>query len=218
MKKICFIMLFFALGVLATAQEISIDFRYNVLQPEPSRDYFNWTFENKRIQDSYDATTGASRARSTREFDAARYDTMTSRRYTLPSGIRHLMMFPVAPQRYTDNFHLTVQEEGRRLRIRFIVYGTVYQILTDENKKIDVRNSCFFAENITESNSLISPLKARYVKPGGNANDINSLDWSKIEWKPDTADANSSRKYTGALTAGYTNGVLTVKGVLSPAG
>jgi hypothetical protein len=218
MKKICFIMLFFALASTLFAQEVTIDMRYNALRPEPSRDYFNWTFGNRRIQDSYDAVTGASAARSTREFDAVWYDTPASRRYTMPHGVRHLMLFPVAPQRYTDNFHLTVREEGQRLRIRFIVYGTAYQILTDENKNIDIRAGCFLAENITERSALVSPLRARYVKPGGNANDINALDWEKVNFVPDTAASNASRKYSGVLTAGYANGVLTIKGVLSPLG
>jgi hypothetical protein len=124
-------------------------------------------------------------------------------------------LFPIASRRTTDDFHLTVQEEGQKLRIRFIVYGTVYQIQTDDDKKIDLRTGCFLAENITERNSLVSPLRARYVKPGGNANDMNALDWDKINLVPDTAAPNASRKCTGLLTAGYSNGVLTIKGVLT---
>jgi hypothetical protein len=217
MKKICFSMLFFAAAFVLFAQEVTIDMRYNVLRSEPSRDYFNWTFGNRRIQDSYDAVTSASIARSTREFDAVWYDTQASRRYTLPHGLRHLMLFPLASPRYTDNFHLSVQEEGRRLRIRFIVYGTVYQILTDENKRIDISAACFLAENITERYALVSPLQARYIKPGGNANDMNALDWEKVNFVPDTAAPNASRKYAGVLTVAYSNGVLTVNGVLSQA-
>jgi hypothetical protein len=43
---------------------------------------------------------------------------------------------------------------------------------------------------------------------------MNALDWDKINLVPDTAAPNASRKYTGFLTAGYSNGVLTIKGVL----
>ncbi|MDR1317412.1 MAG: hypothetical protein LBK13_11125 [Spirochaetales bacterium] len=214
MKKTCFFSLFFVAVFALFTQEVIIDMRYNVLRPEPSRDYFNWASGNRRIQDSYNAVTGASAARSTREFDSIRFDTMTSRRYTLPRGIRHILLFPVSSRQYTDNFHLTVQEEGKKLRIRFIVYGTVYQIQTDDDKKIDIRTGCFLAENITERNSPVSPLRARYVKPGGNASDINALDWDKINFVPDTAAPEASRKYTGVLTAGYSNGVLTINGVL----
>ncbi|MDR1482605.1 MAG: hypothetical protein LBI74_08270 [Synergistaceae bacterium] len=220
MKKICFCILFFVVAFMLTAQEVTarevtIDMRYNVLRPEPSRDYFNWISKNRSIQDSYDAVTGASAARSTREFDSIRFDTMTDRRYTLPRGIRHILLFPIASRQYTDNFHLIAQEEGERLRICFIVYGTVYQILTDDNKRIDIRTSCSLAEGITESNSLVSPLRTQYVKTGGNVNDINALDWEKINFVPDTADPNASRRYAGILTANYSEGVLTIKGVLT---
>ncbi|MDR1127555.1 MAG: hypothetical protein LBL06_05445 [Treponema sp.] len=214
MKKTWFFSLFIAAAFALSAQELTVDMRYNVLRSEPSRDYLNWTSGNKRVQDSYDAVTGASAARSTREFDSIRYDTMTSRRYTLPVGIRHLLLFPVTARRTADDFHLSVQEVGQKLRIRFIVYGTVYQIQTDDDKKIDLGAGCFMAENITERYSAVAPLKARYVKPGGNANDMNALDWDKINLVPDTAAPAASRKYTGFLTAGYSNGVLTINGVL----
>jgi hypothetical protein len=198
-----------------SAEEVTIDMRYSVLRPEPSLDYFNWGYGDRSIQDSYDAVTGASVAHSTREFDAVWYDTSTSRRYTLPQGFRHLLLFPITSRQTTDNFYLTVQEEGKKLRIRFIVYGTVYQMQTDDDKQLDVRTACYLAENITESYAMVSPIRAQYLKPGGNANDINSLDWDKINFVPDTAAPDASRKYAGGLTVAYSNGVLTVKGVLT---
>jgi hypothetical protein len=73
------------------------------------------------------------------------------------------------------------------------------------------------AEGITVTNALVPVnLKPEYILPGGAATDWNSIDWSKIQWKPDTAEVNASRKYNGTLTAGYVNGVLTVKGTLLP--
>jgi len=215
MKKLFCFIVSLCLGFSAFAQNVTIDMRYNVIQSEPSRDYFNWSIGSKGIKDSYDAITGASAARSTREFDAVRYDTMATRRYTMPRGIRHLLLFPVASRRYNDNFYLTVENVGRKLIIRFILYGTVYQIQTDDNKKIDISNSCFWAENITENNSLVSVLRPQYVKTGANPNNMNALDWSKINLVPDTAEVGASRKYSGILTAGYNNGVLTINGVLT---
>ncbi|MHC6204091.1 hypothetical protein ACYULU_12965 [Breznakiellaceae bacterium SP9] len=214
MKNLLVFLLISVIGFSVYAQEITINMRYNVLRSEPSRDYFNWSIGNRCINDSYDAISGASIARSTREFDAVRYDTPSTRRYTLPRGIRHLVLFPVASRQYTDNFNLTVHEEGQRLIIRFIVYGTAYQIQTDDNKKIDIRTACFIAEGITESNSLVSPIRSRYLKPGNDPRNINSVDWDKINWVPDTAVSNASRKYNGVLTAGYANGILILNGVL----
>ena len=219
MKKLFLgIVLLFALlfGIFsATAQEVVIDFRYNVLRFEPARNYLNWSIGNKNIKDSLDATSGASRARSTGELDAFRYD--QNRRYTIPVGLRQLLLFPICPTRYSDLFHLTVLEEGQKLVIRFILDGTLYQMRTDDRKQADMRNAFFKAEGITLTNAHVPVnLKPEYILPGGRATDWNSLDWSKVQWRPDTADANASRKYNGVLTAGYADGVLTLEGKLLP--
>jgi hypothetical protein len=200
----------------AIAQEVTIDMRYNVLRSEPSMDYLNWSMGNKRVNDSYDALTGASAARSTREFDAVRYDSMATKRYTIPVAIRHLLLFPVSSRRYTDNFNLTVYEEGGRLIIFFIVYGTAYKIQTDNQKEIDIDSACFFAKDVTVANTLSSPIRQQYVKSGADPAKITSIDWSKISFTPDTAVFNASRKYSGILRSGYNNSVLTVNGVLTP--
>ncbi|MDR2835635.1 MAG: hypothetical protein LBV69_05475 [Bacteroidales bacterium] len=217
MKKLLFFGTFLIIiNSLAMTQEVAIDMRYNVLSSEPSKDYFNWSIGNKKINDSYDAVTGASIARSTREFDVVRYDSTTTKKYTIPVGVRHLLLFPVASRQYTDNFHLTVHEEGQKLIIRFIVYGTVYQIKTDDKKQIDIKNACFLARNITVSNTLSSQLKPQYAKTGADSTRIDSIDWNKITLVSDIADTNASRKYDGTLTIGYNNGILTVKGTLLP--
>jgi hypothetical protein len=211
------IALLFGTAVAVTAQEAVIDFRYNVIQFEPARNYLNWSIGNKNTKDSYDARTGASIARSTRELDTVRYDSSATRRYTIPVGLRQLLLFPICPTRYTDLFHLTVLEEGQKLIIRFILDGTLYQIRTDDRRQIDIRNGFSKAEGITVTNALVPVnLKPEYILPGGRAADWNSVDWSKIQWRPDTAEANASRKYSGVLTVGYTNGVLTIKGTLTP--
>jgi hypothetical protein len=214
MKQVFVFLAVLTIGCNIYAQNITIDMRYNVLKSEPSQDYFNWSTENKKINDKYDAVSGASVAHSTREFEAVRLDSSLTRRFTLPRGIRHLMLFPVASRQYTDNFNLTVTENSKKLIIRFIVYGTVYQITTDDNKKVDIQNSCFLAEGITESNSLVSPVKARYLKQGADPKDMNSIDWNKINLVPDREVPNASRKYSGLLNVNYANGILTVNGIL----
>ena len=219
MKKLFFIGLALLFGTIfsATAQEVAIDFRYNVLRFEPARNYLNWSIGSRNIKDSLDATSGASRARSTRELDAFRYDSMTSRRYTIPVGLRQLLLFPICPTRYTDLFHLTVLEEGQKLVIRFILDGTLYQMRTDDRKQLDVRSAFFKSEGVTITNALVPVnLKPEYILPGGTAADWNSLDWSKVQWKPDSAEANASRIYNGMLAVSYANGVLTIEGVLAP--
>ncbi|MDR1019992.1 MAG: hypothetical protein LBL73_04455 [Synergistaceae bacterium] len=218
MKKSFFIgiMLVFASSFSAIAQEVTIDMRYNLLRPEPAMNYLDWSIGSQNIKDSLDATTGASRARSTRELDALQYDSSAARRYTIPVGLRQLLLFPICPERYTNLFHLTVLEEGQRLVIRFILDGTVYQVRTNDRKEIDLKDSFSKAPEIAVDNSL-SPavLRPQYILPGGRAADWDSLDWSKVQWRPDNADVSASRKYGGILNAGYADGVLTVKGRLT---
>ena len=218
MKKLFFfgIVLLWETAFAVTAQDVSLDFRYNVLRFEPARNYLTWSSGGKTIQDAYDARTGASVAHSTRELDAIRYDSVAARRYAIPVGLRQLLLFPVCPPRYTDLFHITVLEEGQKLVIRFILDGTLYQIRTDDRKQIDIRNAFSKAEGITVTNALAPVnLKPEYIRSGGKATDWNALDWSKVQWRPDTAESNASRTYNGVLTAGYANGVLTLKGTLT---
>jgi hypothetical protein len=219
MRKLFFLgfALLLLTAVSALAQEVAVDMRYNVLEFDPAGNYLNWSIGGKNIRDSYDAVTGASAARSTRELDAVRYDSMTTRRYAIPIGLRQLLLFPLCPTRYTDIFHLTVLEEGRKLVVRFIQAGTLYQIRTDDGKQADIETAFSKAEGITVTNALVPVnLKPEYLLPGAAAADWNSLDWSKVQWRPDVADADASRKYGGRLTLGYANGVLTLAGALTP--
>jgi hypothetical protein len=214
-KKLFCLVFFLCLVCSVFAQDVAIDMRYNVRRFEPARNYLDWSIGSRNIRDSLDATTGASRARSTRELDALRYDSPPTRRYTIPVGLRQLLLFPICPTRYTDLFHLTILEEGQKLVIRFILDGTLYQMRTDDRKQLDIRSSFSKAEGITVTNALVPVnLKPEYIRPGGTATDWNSIDWSKIQWRSDAAEPNAGRKYNGILTAGYTNGVLTVKGTL----
>jgi hypothetical protein len=200
-----------------TAQEAVIDMQYNILSFEPAKNYLNWSMGSKNVKDSYDVRTGASAVGSTRELDAVRYDSMATKRYTIPVGLRQLLLFPICPTRYTDLFHLTVIEEGQKLVIRFILDGTLYQIRTDDRKRIDIKTAFSKAEGITVTNALVPVnLKPEYIRPGGSAADWNAIDWSKIQWRPDTAQANASRKYNGIITVGYASGVLTLEGTLIP--
>ncbi|MDR1216288.1 MAG: hypothetical protein LBK25_06375 [Treponema sp.] len=162
MKKSFFIgvSLAFVGGLLAVAQDVTIDMRYNALRPDPTRNYLNWSIGGRSIRDALDATTGASKMRSTRELEALRYDSPSTRRQSVPDALRQLLLFPICPERYTNLFHLTVLEEGQKLVIRFILDGTVYQIRTDEKKQIDLRNAFSKSPEIAVDNSL-SPVVLR---------------------------------------------------------
>jgi hypothetical protein len=108
MKKLFYFAFPLRLGFSGFAEDVTIDIRYNVLRPEPSPSYFNWSFGSRSIHDSYDAVTGTSVARSTREFEMVRYNSMKNRWYTMPIGFRQLLLFPISTRRWKDTFNLPV--------------------------------------------------------------------------------------------------------------
>ena len=199
MKKALFFVAAFValvtLGCSNNTQKVSLDIRFNALA-EDSTNYFKWSEGgNAVVTDGYDAATGASKAQSTTRFDAVRYDNETSKKAAIPSGLRSLVLFPIASFDTAVNDAFTVTENGKQLTIRFVHRGTAYQI----------------ADNIAGKFLL----KDEYLVAGGSKNDMNALDWTKITLTADTAAADATRSFEGTLDASYKNGILTVKGSLT---
>ena len=219
MKKILFFAAAFAalvtLGCSNNTQKVSLDVRFNALA-EDSANYFKWSEGgNAAVADGYDAATGASKAQSTTRFDAVRYDNETSKKAAIPSGLRSLVLFPIASFDTAVNDAFTVTENGKQLTIRFVHRGTAYQILTDSNGKIDMATSFSTAAGVADNIAGKFLLKDEYLVAGGSKNDMNALDWTKITLTADTAAADATRSFEGTLDASYKNGILTVKGSLT---
>lgn len=219
MKKILFFAAAFAalvtLGCSNNTQKVSLDVRFNALA-EDSANYFKWSEDgNAAVADGYDAATGASKAQSTTRFDAVRYDNETSKKAAIPSGLRSLVLFPIASFDTAVNDAFTVTENGKQLTIRFVHRGTAYQIITDSNGKIDMATSFSTAAGVADNIAGKFLLKDEYLVAGGSKNDMNALDWTKITLTADTAAADATRSFEGTLDASYKNGILTVKGSLT---
>lgn len=219
MKKALFFAAAFAalvtLGCSNNAQKVSLDVRFNALA-EDSANYFKWSEGgNAAVADGYDAATGASKAQSTTRFDAVRYDNETSKKAAIPSGLRSLVLFPIASFDTAVNDAFTVTENGKQLTIRFVHRGTAYQIITDSNGKIDMATSFSTAAGVADNIAGKFLLKDEYLVAGGSKNDMNALDWTKITLTADTAAADATRSFEGTLDASYKNGILTVKGSLT---
>lgn len=219
MKKALFFVAAFValvtLGCSNNTQKVSLDIRFNALA-EDSTNYFKWSEGgNAAVADGYDAATGASKAQSTTRFDAVRYDNETSKKAAIPSGLRSLVLFPIASFDTAVNDAFTVTENGKQLTIRFVHRGTAYQILTDSNGKIDIATSFSTAAGVADNIAGKFLLKDEYLVAGGSKNDMNALDWTKITLTADTAAADATRSFEGTLDASYKNGILTVKGSLT---
>ena len=155
MKKILFFAAAFAalvtLGCSNNTQKVSLDVRFNALA-EDSANYFKWSEGgNAAVADGYDAATGASKAQSTTRFDAVRYDNETSKKAAIPSGLRSLVLFPIASFDTAVNDAFTVTENGKQLTIRFVHRGTAYQIITVSNGKIDMATSFSTAAGVAHT-------------------------------------------------------------------
>lgn len=219
MKKALFFVAAFValvtLGCSNNTQKVSLDVRFNALA-EDSANYFKWSEGgNAAVADGYDAATGASKAQSTTRFDAVRYDNETSKKAAIPSGLRSLVLFPIASFDTAVNDAFTVTENGKQLTIRFVHRGTAYQIITDSNGKIDMATSFSTAAGVADNIAGKFLLKDEYLVAGGAKTDMSALDWTKITLTADTAAADATRSFEGTLDASYKDGILTVKGSLT---
>ncbi len=80
-----------------SAQNVSIDYRMNIRAPDPAGNHLIWSAGNINISDALDTATGASKMRSTAQFDAVRYDSASAKQPAIPGGLRSLFLFPLAP-------------------------------------------------------------------------------------------------------------------------
>ncbi|MBQ9494667.1 MAG: hypothetical protein IJR50_03400 [Treponema sp.] len=198
-------------SVAAFAQKATIDLRFNALA-EDANNYFNWTADGKNVKDAFDAASGASKAKSTTEFNVVRFDASGSKK-AIPAGLRSFVLYPVAPRATAEGDAFMVSESGKMLTIRFIHRGVAYQIMTDAKGNIDMASS-FQIATVGDNVGGKFMLKNEYVKAGGDKSKMADVDWSKVPFAKDVADSDAGYTYSGSLKAAYKNGILTVKGNL----
>jgi hypothetical protein len=203
----------FALSLFAaSAQKALIDYRFNTIKAD-GKDYLNWSADGKSVKDGFDAASGASKAKSTAEFNIVRFDS-TGKKQAVPGGLRALMLFPISVHAIADGDAFTAKTEGKKVTVTFIHRGTAYKITSDENGTIDLASGFQIAPDVGTNLGGKFILKDEFVKAGGDKNKMTDVDWSKVILVPDTADADADYKYTGTLTAAVKDGILTMKGSL----
>jgi hypothetical protein len=216
MKKIAVLAVFALLMSAGSlfAQSVRIDYRMNVRASDPSENYFKWSVGSLNINDSFDAATGASKMKSTAQFDAVRYDSAATKQAAIPGGLRSLLLFPVASWNTAVDDGLQVGSSGKQVIIRYVHRGSAYEFKTDANGKLNILTGCNIAAGIADNNNNSFVLKSNYVKAGQDPRKMSSLDWTKIRLTNDTFSPNASRHYEGTLDVAYVDGVLTMKGNL----
>lgn len=128
--------LLFVLGGTLFAQDLKIDYQVNVAANDPAN-YFTFSGPIRYMaaeKDSLDATTGASKFGSTHIFMPYLYD--VKGKEVLPTGLRGLFLFAVAPkeQRITDNLTVSKASNGV-ITVQYVHRGTAYKLVTDNKGK-----------------------------------------------------------------------------------
>lgn len=194
------------------AQTAKIDFRFN-FQNDDGKNYLNWSADGKSVKDGFDAASGASKAKSTSEFNIVRFDS-TGKKQAVPAGLRALVLYPVSVYAISTGDAFTASSSGKKVTVTFIHRGTAYKITSDDNGRIDMMTG-FQTADVGANIGGKFVLKDEFLKAGGNKSSMNDIDWSKVTFTPDTAAADADYTYTGSLNSAVKNGVLTIKGSLT---
>jgi hypothetical protein len=231
--KIIVFLIMLGCGAMLSAQDLSIDYQYNV-SGRTEGNYLSYTSAIRYIaadKDSFDAATGASKQKSTSLFAPIQTDIMG--KATISGGFRSLLMFPLADDsvRVEDNLH--VYKEGAVITMEYVHRGVAYRIRTDNQGNIGFPRGSYVMRTIG------------YIKGQGPqvisadfATDKTAatVDWKKV-WDPATpsgrtVDSGSETKtgpiqndygdmmamfnWDGTLKVNFEDSILTIKGVLRP--
>jgi hypothetical protein len=220
-------------GALLSAQDLSIDYRFNV-SGRTEGNYLTYTSAIRYIaadKDSFDAVSGASRQKSTSLFAPIQTDIMG--RATISTGFRGLLLFPLAPDsmRTEDNLH--VYKEGTVITIEYVHRGVAYRVRTDSQGNISFPRGSYVMRTIGYIKGNNPQVISADFSAGKTA---AGVDWKKV-WDPTTpsgrsVDPGSEDKtgpiqndygdmmamfnWDGTLAVGFENSILTIKGVLRP--
>ncbi|MDR2900336.1 MAG: hypothetical protein LBV20_02290 [Treponema sp.] len=202
-------------AVSVFAQSVRIDYRMNVRAADPSGNYLKWSLGSLNVSDALDTATGASKMKSTAQFDAVRYDSADTKQAAIPGGLRSLMLFPIADWNTAVSDSLLVGTNGKQVLIRYVHRGNAYEFRTDTNGKLDILTGCKIAAGIADNNNNTFVLKPAYLKPGQDPQKMSNLDWTKIRLANDKFSPTATRHYEGKLDVAYVDGILTIKGTLT---
>ncbi|MDR1972997.1 MAG: hypothetical protein LBQ46_13880, partial [Treponema sp.] len=232
-KSIIIFIFLLSRGLFLSAQDLTIDYRFNVSGPDGGN-YLSYTSAIRYIaanQDAYDAATGASRQKSTSLFAPLQTDIMG--KATISMGFRGLLMFPLAPPSLPIEDNLHVYKEGNVITAEYVHRGVAYRIQTDRQGNISFPRGGYVMRTI----GYIKGSDPQVISPDFSpSKTADTVDWRKV-WDPRTpsggaVDSGSDTKtgpiqndygdmmamfnWDGTLQVGFENSILTIKGVLRP--
>jgi hypothetical protein len=233
MKRKLGVCIFFLICGVLSAQDLTIDYRYNVSGPD-KENYLSYTSAIRYIaakKDVFDAASGASQQKSTSLFAPIQTDIMG--RATISGGFRGLLLYPVSPDSTRTEDALHVYKEGNIITAEYIHRGVAYRIQTDEQGNISFPRGGYVMRTI----GYIKEHDPQVISQDFSADKTAAtVDWQKV-WDPQTpagktVDSGDNTKtgpiqndygdmmamfnWDGTLQVTFENSVLTIKGVLRP--
>jgi hypothetical protein len=221
----------------AGAQELKIDFQYKMNGPDAGN-FLSFTGPLRYVavdRDTLDAATGASVKKSTAFFTP--YQTDMLGKAVFPSGLRNVLLLPVAPQstRIEDNFQTSKAANGA-ITIQFIHRGVAYGIITDNTGKINlgptgpVNGTQIYMRTVGYIQGAGPQVLHTDFSPDGTAAKVN---YGAV-WNPSTpsgktvgntqaktggrivdgSDPASLFYWSGSLQASFDNNILKITGTL----
>jgi hypothetical protein len=220
-------------GVLLSAQDLSIDYRFDV-SGRTGGNYLSYTSAIRYIaanKDSFDAVSGASRQKSTSLFAPLQTDIMG--KATISGGFRSLLMYPLAHDSLRSGNNLHVYNEGAIITMEYIHRGVAYRIQTDNRGNISFPRGSYVMRTV----GYIKGEDPQVISTDFSADKTAAgVDWKKV-WDPrtpsgrpvdsgsdsvtgpiqnDYGDMMAMFNWDGTLEVRFENSILTIQGVLRP--
>jgi hypothetical protein len=238
MKKTLFFFAgIFLVGAFVSAQApLVIDYSYDTSgRGTAATNYVTYTGPQRLAtgtKDTYDATTGASKQRTTALFTSA-YQLDIAQRITFPDAVRGLLLYPVSDDSFRTDDNLTVTQANGVITIQYAHRGTAYRVTTDRTGKVQFPKGTYETKVIGYIQGA-GPQVISTDYTDGRATTANRIDWTKVWNKADkggkTVPGSTAQTTTiidnwpvstifhfrGELQFALTGTILTIKGSLAP--
>jgi hypothetical protein len=202
LRKVLFLVVCFAAAGTLFAQNLNIDFQYNVSAPDAGN-YLTFLGPLRYIlvnKDTYDAVSGASKQKTTALF--VPYQTDIMGKAAFPSGVRGLFLYPVSsPEtRQQDNLNVSKAANGV-ITIQYAHRGTAYRIVTDNQGRVNFPRGSYSSRVIGYIQGAGPQVISRDFSSDGTA---ARIDWAKV-WNARVAAGSSIPGHDTAKTGEIVN-------------
>ncbi|GHV65621.1 hypothetical protein AGMMS49587_20100 [Spirochaetia bacterium] len=231
-KSVIILALVVLVGSVASAQDLKIDYQYNVTGAVAGNQLtYSGNYMVRTDKDAFDAVSGASKQKSTALFTY--YQTDVLGKAAFPAGLRGLLLYPVAPPALrTDDSLSVTKAAGGAITAQYVHRGVAYGIITDNTGKITFDKNGIAAPGRSVLRVIgfiqgagpqqlhpdfVSGGKPDYVKiwnagtAGGTVGSVKT--GAQIN---DFPDAASLYYYTGTLQFTFDQNILKISGTLKP--